>query len=300
MKIQRLAVFIALMLGTVAAAADWTAVAPGVDYQEFNEPGIDVYVTRIDLTNRQIAVIATRESDRGTRVSDFAKGVKAIAAINGDYFDDAFHPIGLTLGLCGRWNDTRDTQREGVVAVGPGKALIAKQSDVMPQPPDWAGAVISGWPMLVDNCDAVSPLPGSDAFTRSPHPRTAVGVSGDRKTLYFVVADGRRTGVPGFTLPQLASFFANRLRVCYAMNLDGGGSASMWVGDRIVNRPSDGVERRVADHLAVVLSSDLNVCNENEEAERVALLDAREAAQKAAPASSGSSNGAPGPVPPKR
>ena len=74
----------------------------------------------------------------------------------------------------------------------------------------------------------------------------------------------------------------------------------MWVGDRIVNRPSDGVERRVADHLAVVLSNDLNVCNENEEAERVALLDAREAAQKAAPASSGSSNGALGPVPPKR
>jgi len=293
MKIQRLGILIVLMFCTVAAAADWTAVAPGVDYQEFNEPGIDVYVTRIDLTNRQLAVVATRESDRGTRVSDFAKGVKAIAAINGDYFDDAFHPIGLTSGLCGPWTGTKDTKREGVIAVGPGKALIVKQSDVMTQPPEWAGAVISGWPMLVDNCDVIAPLPGSDTFTRSAHPRTAVGVSGDRKTLYFVVADGRRTGVPGFTLPQLASFFANRLHVCYAMNLDGGGSAAMWVGDHIVNRPSDGVERRVADHLAVVLSSDVTECDENEEADRMALLAAREAAQKAAPVPPSPSNSAP-------
>ncbi|HKO55722.1 MAG TPA: phosphodiester glycosidase family protein, partial [Thermoanaerobaculia bacterium] len=45
-----------------------------------------------------------------------------------------------------------------------------------------------------------------------------------------------------------------------AINLDGGGSTAMWVGDKLVNRPSDGVERRVGNHLAVVLSSDYVGC----------------------------------------
>jgi exopolysaccharide biosynthesis protein len=40
---------------------------------------------------------------------------------------------------------------------------------------------------------------------------------------------------------------------CTAVNLDGGGSSALWLGDRIVNRPSDGVERRVANHLGVVI-----------------------------------------------
>ncbi|MDQ1346029.1 MAG: Phosphodiester glycosidase, partial [Pseudomonadota bacterium] len=32
---------------------------------------------------------------------------------------------------------------------------------------------------------------------------------------------------------------------------DGGGSSAMWVRDRIVNQPSDLIERPVANHLAV-------------------------------------------------
>lgn len=244
-------------------AADWKSVGPGVDYHEFAEGSIDVHVARIDLTNDQIRVIATPESDRGLRVSDFARKNKAIAAINGDYFDDKFNPIGLTVGACGQWANTRDTSREGFVAVGGHRGKIFKQSEVVDPPEDWVETAISGWPMIVRDCAPLTAaqLPGSNAFTRSPHPRTAAGLSRDRKTLYFVVADGRRTGVPGMTLAELASFMFDRLNVCTAINFDGGGSAAMWIGDHIVNRPSDGVERKVADHLAVVLQDDVPDCN---------------------------------------
>ncbi|MGZ8780720.1 MAG: phosphodiester glycosidase family protein, partial [Thermoanaerobaculia bacterium] len=94
----------------------------------------------------------------------------------------------------------------------------------------------------------------------APHPRTAVAVSRDRRTLYFVVADGRRPDVPGMTLPELADFLVREVGACAAMNLDGGGSSAMWVGDAIVNRPSDGAERRVGNHLAVVGSADYSGC----------------------------------------
>jgi len=69
--------------------------------------------------------------------------------------------------------------------------------------------------------------------------------------LLLVVADGRREGVPGLTLPELAALLVE-VGACTAVNLDGGGSSALWLRDRIVNRPSDGVERKVANHLAVV------------------------------------------------
>ena len=266
MRLRSIVIAAVLSYAAAVYGSDWKNVAPGVDYREFAEDNIDVHVTRIDLTNDQVRIIGTRESERGLKVSDFARKTKAIAAINGDYFDEKFHPIGLTIGVCGQWEHTRDTKREGFIAVGSHRGKISRQSDVVDPPEEWYEAAISGWPLIVNKCNplSASELPGSDGFTRAPHPRTAAGLTRDGKTLYFVVADGRRTGVPGMTLAQLASFMSDRLDACTAINFDGGGSSAMWVGDRIVNRPSDGVERRVADHLAVVLRADLPSCNEPE------------------------------------
>jgi exopolysaccharide biosynthesis protein len=242
--------------------ADWTAVAEGIEYQRFNQEAMDVHVTRIDLTNPSLRVVASREDDRGLTVSDFAKKNKAVVAINADYFDEKMNPSGLVLGPCGVWKGTRDTERRGVVAVGSGRAAIFPPKEVLAEPEEWMQSAIAGWPMLVTNCTALtgSELPGSDSFTRAPHPRTAVGVSEDGTTMYFVVADGRREGVPGLTLAKLARFMKDELGACAALNLDGGGSSAMWVGDAIVNQPSDKKERRVADHLAVIRAGDFVPC----------------------------------------
>jgi exopolysaccharide biosynthesis protein len=132
-----------------------------------------------------------------------------------------------------------------------------------------SGAV-SGWPLINKDCEPLTTLPGSDFFTRAPHPRTAVGLSKDGRTMFIVVADGRREGtpvgangpaeaVPGLTLPELAAFM-DELGACVAMNLDGGGSSAMWVRDAVVNHPSDGFERKVGDHLAVIAASDYKGC----------------------------------------
>jgi len=260
-----------ILLHALAARADWTAVGPGVDYQEFRGDNYDVHVTRIDLTNDDIQVISTRESEKGLKVSDFAKREHALVAINGDYFDERFNPVGMTVGPCGEWDSVKKIRREGYIAIGDNKARIARQSEVSldDEPEDWMETTVSGWPALIVSCKPVKPLPGSASFTLATHPRTAVGLSKDRKTLYLVVADGRRTGVPGFTLPQLATFMSEKLHACAAINLDGGGSSAMWVSDRIVNRPADGVERPVGDHLAVVLRSDFAACDQD--AERVAV-----------------------------
>jgi exopolysaccharide biosynthesis protein len=53
------------------------------------------------------------------------------------------------------------------------------------------------------------------------------------------------------TLPEMGYLMAY-LGAQDAMNLDGGGSATMVVGGRIVNAPSDGFERMVASALVVL------------------------------------------------
>src|SRR4051794_4844048 len=175
----------------LATAGDWQNVTPGVDYREFAESHIDVHVVRIDLNNDALEVVASRESEKGLKVSDYAKRNQAIVAVNGDYFDDHFNPIGLIVGPCGQWAGTRDTAREGVVAVEAHRATVRMQSEVMDPPDPEVVTAVSGWPMLVKECTPLraSELPGSKAFTHSPHPRTAAAVSKDGKTLYLVVAE---------------------------------------------------------------------------------------------------------------
>ncbi len=81
-------------------------------------------------------------------------------------------------------------------------------------------------------------------------PRTALGLTKEGRIL-LVVVDGRQAASAGLTLLELA-LFMQELGAVEAMNLDGGGSSEMVINDKIVNRPSDGRERKVANALAVV------------------------------------------------
>lgn len=89
------------------------------------------------------------------------------------------------------------------------------------------------------------------SFGSTRHPRTAVGYDPEQHRLWLVVVDGRQPGwSTGIRLDDLAHFF-QYLGASEAYNLDGGGSSTMVIGDRVVNRFSDPRERRRCD--AVVL-----------------------------------------------
>lgn len=259
MMLRRALLLIPLLLLLSAAPQPWQPVAPGVAYQRITRGSIDVHVTKIDLRNRAIRVIASTAAERGLTVSEYAKATNAIAAINADYFDTEQRPIGLAMGACGVWTKGEKVGRkQGLVAVGRRRAEIQARTMNTKR---WMTGAVSGWPMLISGCTPMAELPGSDHFTRAPHPRTAVGLSKSGRTMYFVAADGRKEGVPGMTLPELAAFMHEELKVCSAMNLDGGGSTAMWVDDAIVNRPSDGPERKVGNHLAVIAARDYRGCD---------------------------------------
>lgn len=112
---------------------------------------------------------------------------------------------------------------------------------------------IGGGPVLLsDGVDVVGTCIGSGC---GRDPRTGVGVTADEKIL-LVVVDGRRPKWSvGATKHEFARIFL-QLGATGAMNLDGGGSSTMVVNGEVMNRPSDGEERRVSTAVLVLPGPD--------------------------------------------
>lgn len=93
----------------------------------------------------------------------------------------------------------------------------------------------------------------SRSFAETRHPRTAVAKLKGRKFLMMTV-DGRQPGVSvGMSLQELAEYLIS-LGAVDAMNLDGGGSTTMFLDSKVVNTPSDKEgERKVGDAILVTL-----------------------------------------------
>lgn len=90
---------------------------------------------------------------------------------------------------------------------------------------------------------------------REMHPRTAIGIDRDTKTILLLTIDGRSSRSRGYTMVELADMMM-LLGADEALNLDGGGSTTMVAkrasgGLGVVNRPSDGFERSVANAVSI-------------------------------------------------
>ena len=105
-------------------------------------------------------------------------------------------------------------------------------------------------PLLLNNGNIIQEYAAEDissSFINTRHPRTAVGISKDENTLYLLTVDGRQQALSmGMSLPELAGFLKDTGSY-HAYNLDGGGSTTMVINNKIVNSPSDPQERRRCD-----------------------------------------------------
>ena len=105
-------------------------------------------------------------------------------------------------------------------------------------------AALASGPILVQD-GAVPEFPTEVTFYLMRHPRTFLGWDKHRN-VYLVVVDGRFPGqADGMSIPELAAL-ARLLGLKEAINLDGGGSSTLWT-DRtgILNHPFD---NHVFDH----------------------------------------------------
>jgi len=92
----------------------------------------------------------------------------------------------------------------------------------------------------------------SKSFVETRHPRTAVAKLKDGKFL-MLTADGRSEASAGVDLYDLAKYMLD-FGAVDAMNLDGGGSTTMFLDGKVVNKPSDKEgERKIGDAIVVTL-----------------------------------------------
>ncbi|MBQ9455150.1 MAG: phosphodiester glycosidase family protein [Thermoguttaceae bacterium] len=234
---------------------EWTPVFQGVDYAHFEvtDPLLKVYVLRIDTQTPGISFVTTgrcenfkadeAETDRRT-VPDFLMENDLEAAINANFYSPFNHQTLISRGP----SDQKGLVISDGVLVSPPQigfaSFIQDQNDglfyVRTFKPgdslDGIRTAVSGNRILMEGGKRV------DSPDRARHPRTAVGVSPDRKTVYFVVVDGRQAGFSiGATYNDLGAIF-ERLGAYEAVNLDGGGSTTMVIRDaedqpKVLNRP---------------------------------------------------------------
>lgn len=242
-------------------------------------PSQRLFVAEIDLTNPKVRLhvspggpdpdgpgpwqttlmrptkVAAREHYDLVINGDFfrARGVKDAEGTNSQFRSEIWSAVTGPAMSNGKVWSTSTNARPCLVVSKTGKVTIRRVSQ--PKKDDWE--IISGNVLLVRDGKIVP-----HDINKVRHPRTVVGLNKDATRMILMVVDGRKPGIAvGMSYDELA---AEMVRLgCYdALNLDGGGSSVLAVRDaakdefKILNEPTDGRERAVANVLGVTVATE--------------------------------------------
>jgi hypothetical protein len=184
------------------------------------------------------------------------------AVVGGFFARPQYVPLGqvqvdgqprASLAFDAPWGDVR-----ACVQIIDGEIGIARRDRLGPAP---VGDLLQAGPLLVlDRQVAFTDGQDEEGFSAGAHqfdsditcgryPRAALAVTEDR--LLLVACDGRTARDVGLTLPELGSALV-QLGAIDALNLDGGGSASLVYDGRLRNRPREAHGVDLLDGRAIV------------------------------------------------
>ena len=263
MNVVRAAIVVVALLSVSAdAAAAETKTTPFKGVTNIHRTAVNVggatqdyYVIVVDLAEPTLRVAVSPQADRGKTTSTIAKKYKARLAINGSFFSTGFAPCGATRASGTFWTNAY-TGCPGTLAFGsaPNQTLFVNTGSDTNGPFPAAAAfgkdAISGKPLLMKNGVSTAPWT-SPSHINGREPRTAIGYTAGGKKLVMLVVDGRRAGAAGMLGSDLVTVF-KQFGVTDAVNLDGGGSTTLFQGTRVLNRPSDGTERSIASAVMIL------------------------------------------------
>jgi len=248
MRISILLLAASLIPSTALAADTWTDPYPGVRRLHRVTSTQDINVLVVDLCAPGVSIRTTGTGERQRTVGSFGALVNAQAAINGDFFNYAdYSTTGPAAHAGTKWGGS-DGNFTSPAQFGDGQVALPLHTSTAGIQP-WAREVVSGHPTIV----AAGTKRDNSTYDlcTARHPRTALGFSADKTKLILAVVDGRATNRIGMTCDELGTLMLG-LGARDAVNLDGGGSSTMWTASGgVLNNPSDGAQRVVANHLAI-------------------------------------------------
>ncbi len=244
--------------------ADWSVknVADGIILKQYHFTGENklfdshqyVSIIEIDVDKANGRFTFANDEGKITQTSKFAKDSAAIVASNGTFYNmsepyncvcyfkkNGVEAYAFTEKMLQRDNGAVLISNDGrisIVAADP-----ENPGNVMPQ--DWAAkfeepSVMTSGPVLM--VDGKNARLDENSFNRNRHPRTAIATK-DNNKVYLIAVDGRsKEYANGVSLWEFTAMM-RYLGVEDALNLDGGGSTTLYVAGEpdngIVNHPSD-------------------------------------------------------------
>ncbi len=232
-----------------------------------------IHIAEIDLRADGLSFLVTPSGEldnfdfTGLTTSQFLDAHDLQLAINGDFFDPwkdygvfNYYPhVGDGTNVRGLSASQGDITTVGYVSPRYYATLYLSQDNraSFSAPQGEIYNAISGNLYLLRNGEMRSFR--NEPYIQKRHPRTAVGLSQDETTLYWVVVDGRQPNYSqGATIPELTQMLLDA-GAYTAINLDGGGSSTIVMDDdgipNILNSPIQSRlparERPIANHLGL-------------------------------------------------
>jgi hypothetical protein len=233
-----------------------------LSYQNPSEQ-VSFHALAVDLEIQGLRFFITPpdpESEGETRsatVSSFARKYNLSAAINGAPYDNKnyLNRENAPEDIVGLYIYEGERVSEGIsdydalYILYDGSVEVGSQNSV----PDNVRWAVGGFHIVLSD--------GNNLGTADArHPRSLIGLSKDRKTLFLAVTDGRQKGCAGMTTRELGEWMF-WLGAFNAINMDGGGSSALVLrsgGEPVLmNSPIHGgfhgLERAVASHVGLLL-----------------------------------------------
>lgn len=252
-------------------SAHWTVtpVQKGIVYKQVSLPMLyqtpqTISIVEVDMRIKKKIGIAITEENEKTSIT--ARKRNAIAAINGSYFDMKRGNSTCFLKVNEQIVDTtRNSEFKirvtGAVRTHHGKVeILSWNRETEKKYKGQRGTVLASGPLMLKDGKTCDWSVCDPEFIDTKHPRSAVCITRDKKLLLITV-DGRFTDrAGGINIPEMAHFI-RILGGKDAINLDGGGSTTLWgvcaSENGVINYPCDNRffdhrgERKVANVLYV-------------------------------------------------
>lgn len=249
---------------------DWEKekIAPGLVWK-FAHPGSlfgdpqHISMLEINPKKRKLTLIYNPEENEPTSLQ--ANRAGAIAAVNAGFFDVKnggsvtyikVDGVILDEDTVGKWPSNKNLNGALLISNAGNMTVEYQKANNLYDEDSYQEDVLVTGPVLIDDGTAQA-LNNSD-FVQKRHPRTCACIG--KKRIMLITIDGRSEQAAGMSLPELKEFLVS-LGCKEAINLDGGGSTTMWIKDEtpngVVNMPSDNKkfdhegERKVANIIAI-------------------------------------------------
>ena len=197
--------------------------------------GSTAHVAVIYDPSRIHYTISSKINKRGQKLIDLAKEQEAIVTVNASAFariGSKLVPNGVTIKDGKVLQNATMSKRHGIIGFNNDNVLVLMKGDADDAIAAGIRDAMSFGPFLYVN-GVPAKISGNGGW--GCHPRTVIAQRKDG-IVFFIVFDGRSGGHLGATMNDLIEVLT-RYKAYNAANLDGGGSSTLIVNNKLVNNP---------------------------------------------------------------